>query len=90
MSLDNAAIVPVMIVQDDEFPHLYESDARTHSDDCDCMKGDEFDAMSDRELLLYNARTLKAAVAAINSVVDSVAPAMERLQKHPLLGGLFR
>lgn len=63
----------------------------TLPDNCvECEKDDIFSAMSDRELAEFNARTLSEIVTKVNGIVDSVAPAMERLQKHPLLGGLFR
>lgn len=51
---------------------------------------DEFDAMTDRELALYNARTLRSVIDTVNGIQAQVAPAMEKLQSNPLLGALFR
>lgn len=82
MSLDNAAI--------DRVEHRYNPDDLSHADDCPCDSPDPFSTMTDRELAEYNARLLTEIVSKVNGVVDSVGPAMDKLSKNPLLGGLFR
>jgi len=77
MSLDNAAIeaaVPAAV-------------ATRPCDDCGAE--DVFDAMTDRDLLLYIARAMAQTVHIAEQVQGQVQPVVDKLAGNPLLSGLF-
>lgn len=85
MSPDNAAIESERI-PGSEVLHVVDTDP----DGCaECESEDMFDAMSDRDLLLFIARGMAQAVDIATQVQGQVGPVVDKLSSNPLIGGLF-